>query len=342
LSKTKIEEIDYSKPPPEFKVVLYGSTAKGHSVCAEVTGYQPYFYLSVDDDYSKHDLFEFETYLRDGSYRDPGYFKKYQKDCQVVGKWYKQHLVKVSLEKKKEFMSRLLTFAVKPTWIVDTRNGYQAYWIISNSDHNIGLTKNKKYWNGIQKKLANYFNADIRAMKINQIFRVPFTWWRKPWEGKKSYFCTLCSESTGNAVSMVSLQTALTGQSAQVHVKSSNSSDAWYEKIRNSKHTSSDNSVPITVECATQIITDLINKDATNPTIIGENDDIPDYINDDPESNPVMDAKCIPNEDQLKLLSSVVHFLNQVSTPLYFSNNKFLSTAARELAAKMSDEFCVG
>ena len=52
LSKTKIEEIDYSKPPPEFKVVLYGSTAKGHSVCAEVTGYQPYFYLSVDDDYS--------------------------------------------------------------------------------------------------------------------------------------------------------------------------------------------------------------------------------------------------------------------------------------------------
>lgn len=104
LSRTKVEEVDYSKPPPEFEVVLYGSTAKGHSVCAQVTGYQPYFYLSVADDYSKQDLVEFEVYLREGSYRDPTYFKKYQKDCQVIGKWYKKHLVKVTLEKKKEFM----------------------------------------------------------------------------------------------------------------------------------------------------------------------------------------------------------------------------------------------
>lgn len=104
LSRSKIEEVDYSKPPPEFEVVLYGSTAKGHSVCVEVTGYQPYFYLSVPDNYSKTDLADFDTYLREGSYNDPVYFKKYQKECQVIGKWYKHHLVKISLEKKKEFM----------------------------------------------------------------------------------------------------------------------------------------------------------------------------------------------------------------------------------------------
>jgi DNA polymerase delta subunit 1 len=101
LSRT---EVDYSKPPPEFQVVLYGSTAKGHSVCVEVNGYQPYFYLSVSDNYSKHDLCDFETYLREASYKNPTYFKKYHSECPVIGKTYKKHLVKVSLEKKKEFM----------------------------------------------------------------------------------------------------------------------------------------------------------------------------------------------------------------------------------------------
>jgi len=37
-----------------------------------------------------------------------------------------------------------------------------------------------------------------------------------------------------------------------------------------------------------------------------------------------------------------VEFLNQVSTPLYFSNNRFLSNAAKELASKISDKFCIG
>ena len=249
------------------------------------------------------------------------------------------HPPKVVMQHKAKFLDQIKSFSVKPTWIVDTRNGYQVYWILSDNDHKLGLTQNKKYWNGIQKKLANYFNADIRAMKINQIFRIPFTWWRKPWEGKKSYFSTIMPESTGDKVSITQLQSALTGQSAQVVVQSKNSSDAWYEAQRMSKHT--ENDVPITVDVAQKILKDLVLKDETNPTIIGENDDIPDYDESD-ESNPVMDAKYIPNEQQLRLLSSVMDFLNQVSTPLFFSNNKFLSASAKELAAKLSDEFCIG
>ena len=249
------------------------------------------------------------------------------------------HPPKVVMQHKAKFLDQIKSFSVKPTWIVDTRNGYQVYWVLTDNDHRNGLTENKKYWNGIQKKLANYFNADIRAMKINQIFRIPFTWWRKPWEGKKSYFSTLMPESTGNKVSITQLQSALTGQSAQVVVKSAKSSDAWYEAHRSSKHT--ENGVPVTVDVAQKILNDLVLKDETNPTIIGENDDIPDYDESD-ESNPVMDAKYIPNEQQLRLLSSVMDFLNQVSTPLFFSNNKFLSASAKELAAKLSDEFCIG
>jgi len=38
----------------------------------------------------------------------------------------------------------------------------------------------------------------------------------------------------------------------------------------------------------------------------------------------------------------VVEYLNQASTALYFSNNRFLSGAARDLASQISDKFCVG
>jgi hypothetical protein len=83
------------------------------------------------------------------------------------------------------------------------------------------------------------------------------------------------------------------------------------------------------------------------PVVIGENDDIPDYIesaeqNDTNDIMPTPNIQFVPNNDQLKLLHSVVDFLNQVSTPLFFSNNKFLSASAKDLAAKLSDQFCVG
>ena len=260
---------------------------------------------------------------------------------------------KIVQQKKEYFLKQINSFAVQPTWVLDTRNGYQVYWVLNEHDHKIGLTRNKKYWNGIQKKLANYFNADIRAMKINQIFRVPFTWWRKPWEGKKSYFSALLNGCSGNKVSMIQLQEALTGQSAQVHVKSAKSSDAWYESWRNAANKADENSIPLTVEMASTMLNKLV-KQSIPDTILSEEDEIPDYVecgvaqavqddlSEDEDTNPIFNAKCVPNEHQLRLLSSVVDFLNQVSTPLFFSNNKFLSAAAKDLAAKVSDEFCVG
>jgi len=45
---------------------------------------------------------------------------------------------------------------------------------------------------------------------------------------------------------------------------------------------------------------------------------------------------------QTKLLKSVVEFLNQVSTQLYFSDNKFLSNAAKGLASQISNKFYIG
>lgn len=246
------------------------------------------------------------------------------------------HAPKKVMKIKEVFLKKISEFGVKPSWIVDTRNGYQLYWILNDKDHKLGLTANKKYWNGIQKKLANYFNADIRAMKINQIFRIPFTWWRKPWEGKTSYFSTLLSGYHGETTSLIDLQNALTGQSAQIKVKATNSSDAWYEKIRSSNNTSNDSTVVVDANVAERIMNELI---STPDVTLSENDDIPDYEDDvvQPSIN-----QYVPSDDEMKLLTDVVNFLNQVATPLFFSNNKFLSTSARELAAKVSDKFCVG
>ena len=47
-------------------------------------------------------------------------------------------------------------------------------------------------------------------------------------------------------------------------------------------------------------------------------------------------------DQQTKLLKTVVEYLNQASTALYFSNNVFLSSSAKDLAAQLGDQFCVG
>lgn len=48
------------------------------------------------------------------------------------------------------------------------------------------------------------------------------------------------------------------------------------------------------------------------------------------------------SDAQTKLLKTVVEFLNQASTSLYFSNNRFLASSAKDLAAQLSDKFCIG
>jgi hypothetical protein len=54
------------------------------------------------------------------------------------------------------------------------------------------------------------------------------------------------------------------------------------------------------------------------------------------------DSGLVLSGEQAKLLKTVVEYLNQASTALYFSNNRFLSGAARDLASQISDKFCVG
>ena len=279
------------------------------------------------------------------------------------GSYFKPSVV---MQKKKEFLNQINNFPVKPSWVVDTRNGYQCYWILNpntNSPH-------KTYWSGIQKKLVNHFGGDARAIKVNQIYRIPYTWWRKGWEGKQSYFTSILSGSTGNAVNIEQLKQALDGVSAVVNLVANKTSDEWYKGYAKAYKQSDITGVPVSVSVAADIMNQLRVSNPENYNNSTDNikpvyaaytgsvcgssfgkqkiygDPMPAHPADRDAPTDAQDA--LPDEDmsldgqQTKLLKTVVEFLNQVSTPLYFSNNRFLSNSAKELASKISDKFCIG
>jgi hypothetical protein len=281
------------------------------------------------------------------------------------GSYFKPSIV---MQKKREFLKKINSFPVKPSWVVDTRNGYQCYWIL---DHNAN-SPHKTYWNGIQKKLVNYFEGDARAIKINQIYRIPYTWWRKGWEGKQPYFTSILSGSTGNPVNIEHLKQALDGVSAVVNIIANKTSDEWFKEYAKAYKRSDVTGVPVSVNVAATIASQMNSLNLN--TYTNSTDDIKKYNNskygytssgalfnkaygdptpvlpvteDDTDALETLPADA-GGEDldldgsQTKLLKTVVEFLNQVSTPLYFSNNRFLSNAAKELASKISDKFCIG
>jgi hypothetical protein len=279
------------------------------------------------------------------------------------------------MAKKREFLDKINNFSVKPSWVVDTRNGYQVYWIL---DAGSRQSLNKTRWNGIQKKLVNYFGGDARAIKINQIYRVPYTWWRKCWEKKAPYYSTILQGSSGQTINVKDLIEALTGQPATVTIVPNATSDAWFEQWRKTYKKSDITGIPVTVDAAQKILNELnnqkpvyfnssadycgqkntkdsvwgdFNKKLDNTNQYGEYKCNKSFNNNyekaygDP--SPVLpshadDSGLDLSESQAKLLKTVVEYLNQASTALYFSNNRFLSGAARDLASQISDKFCVG
>jgi len=277
------------------------------------------------------------------------------------GKYFKPSIV---MTKKKQFLKKINDFPVKPSWVVDTRNGYQCYWIFDDASRKI-VGSNKTFWNGLQKKLVNYFDGDPRAIKPNQIYRVPYTWWRKEWEKKAPYFTSILSGSTGQPINVVDLKSALTGQPATIQIIPEKCSDEWYKGYAKAYKQSDMTGVPVTVDVASKILNELQNagpkgldKYAIAERVYGDPVSITPSYGDldgdvDGDLDEETDALTTPmseaaDEDinldgqQTKLLKTVVEFLNQVSTPLYFSNNRFLSSAAKDLANQLSDKFCIG
>ena len=261
------------------------------------------------------------------------------------GSYFKPSVV---MKKKQQFLNKINSFPVKPSWVVDTRNGYQCYWIFDDASRRI-VGNNKTFWNGLQKKLVNYFDGDSRAIKPNQIYRVPYTWWRKEWEKKAPYFTSLLPGSTGQPINVADLKSALTGQPATLQIVPEKCSDEWYKGYAKAYKQSDITGVPVSVSVACDILNTLQNDDSYksaykhldenmkslysahrtygDPTsVMPVSDDDTDTLQTLPVDSGEEDLEL--DGSQTKLLKTVVEFLNQVSTPLYFSGNRFLRSAA--------------
>lgn len=275
------------------------------------------------------------------------------------GSYFKPSIV---MQKKKDFLDAINDFPVKPSWVVDTRNGYQCYWIFDDASRKI-VGHNKTFWNGLQKKLVNYFGGDPRAIKPNQIYRVPYTWWRKGWEKKAPYFTSLLPGSTGQPINVADLKSALTGQPATLQIIPEKCSDEWYKGYAKAYKQSDITGVPVSANVAVDILNQLRNDETYKQVkTVYDSREALNYnraygdpmpvvpVDEDSEDDNLIQTLSLESGDedisldgqQTKLLKTVVEFLNQVSTPLYFSGNRFLSSAAKDLANQVSDKFCIG
>lgn len=59
-----IEEEDTYTDTKEFLVKMFGIDEYGHTACIYVKGFQPYFYVKVDDDWTQQDKNEFLTFIK--------------------------------------------------------------------------------------------------------------------------------------------------------------------------------------------------------------------------------------------------------------------------------------
>ena len=100
--------------------------------------------------------------------------KRYYSDSQVM-------------KKKKILWNLIDKCPVKPHYVVETRNGYQIYWIIEMV--NLRNQTEKSHWLSTQYYIRQYFGeyADSKVGKPNQIMRLPETVWYKTKERKQPF-----------------------------------------------------------------------------------------------------------------------------------------------------------
>jgi len=83
---------------------------------------------------------------------------------------------------KNKKLQELSVFALKPSSIVETRNGLQVFWFLKEN-----ISKEK--WSVIQQSLIHIFSADIQVKSIANQMRLPETYWVKDIQNK--FYCKI-------------------------------------------------------------------------------------------------------------------------------------------------------
>ncbi|WP_368780799.1 DNA-primase RepB domain-containing protein [Alicyclobacillus fastidiosus] len=73
---------------------------------------------------------------------------------------------------KEDTLSELRQFPLKPSYVVETRNGLHVYWVL-----NAGATVEQ--FKECQRRLIAHFGADPKVKNPARLLRVPGTYWCK-------------------------------------------------------------------------------------------------------------------------------------------------------------------
>ena len=87
---------------------------------------------------------------------------------------------------KQEFLPKIMNLELSPNFIVETRNGYQTYWLLNPG------TTNEQFID-IQKRIAYYFKSDPSVCNPARVMRLPDFYWLKPHKNCDPYLVSVSS-----------------------------------------------------------------------------------------------------------------------------------------------------
>jgi hypothetical protein len=102
--------------------------------------------------------------------------------------------------KKQEFLTNLSNSPLKSSYIIETRNGYHLYWILTDNP-------SRELYIDIQKRLSYYFHSDPTIINPARVMRLPNYYWRKSSHCLDPFFVTIVDKS-GQSFTTASLHSS--------------------------------------------------------------------------------------------------------------------------------------